>query len=149
MYKKSFDLDTKIDCQFKNQKGVIIMSSRQKLTVKNDTNKYYEEYGRKLKLEWSGDTHEGESRESILEPGQEDTKKSRRTNDANFIVDISREKNGEWLNSGQFSEHVSGIGGSHETNTLYIIPDPQDSSFLLLARTDNDPPIKRFRKEEW
>ncbi|MED3202185.1 hypothetical protein [Bacillus toyonensis] len=125
------------------------MSSRQHLKVINNTSKYYEEYGRKLKLEWSGDTHEGESRESILEVGQSDTKKSKRTDDANFIVDIFREKNGEWINSGQFSEHVSGIGGSEETNELLIFPDSQDQAFLLLARTDNDPPIRRFKKEEW
>jgi len=103
------------------------------------------EYGRTLKLIWGGDAHQA-PQEFILEVREADQRKSKRTNDANFEVTIFREKNGQWVEIGYFTEHVS---GDDERNELFAIPDSQDSSFILLCRSDNHPIIRRFRKEEW
>ncbi|MEE4578802.1 hypothetical protein [Paenibacillus polymyxa] len=122
---------------------------RHELTLINSTHEYYDGYGRNLQINWSGDTHQAPQTD-IIQPGQSVTRKSRRTNDANFEIEILREKDGAYIRTAFFTEHVSGtLSGSHETNRLSLRPDPEDQDFVLLFRSDNDPAIERFPKDQW
>jgi hypothetical protein len=127
-----------------------IMRPRHELTLTNQTHFDYPEYGRRLKLEWSGSTDRQDSLESELGLGKEDTKDSERTIDANFIVDIYREKDNGWIYSGQLTEHVSGKTASHEWYNLTIIVYNEKITFCksnsLAPKLDT---IRVFSKNEW
>ncbi|MBT2663087.1 hypothetical protein [Bacillus sp. ISL-45] len=127
---------------------------RQYLIVTNNTNRKDEKYGRTLFLTWSDDTDQGQSLESLLEPGKHDQKRSRRTHDANFVVKVHREKNGEWEYIGEFNEHVSSIEGrmsDTERCSLFISPVDENHVCLYKSGEDDDASkvIKLFELEDW
>ncbi|MCM3202707.1 hypothetical protein [Bacillus cereus] len=120
----------------------------QRLTLRNKTD-------RTLHLEWSGDIHEPDGNTSILLPGTEDSKRSKRTDDATFKIKVKRGKNGQLIDSGSFNEYISsgpldtdGESKTHELKTLKL-----QEGKLTLSTVDQDghlqQTIQAFPENEW